>query len=148
MVDLVLKNRTASRTWGPAFFRRVVTVCEPHLKLPRRHTGELGIVLVGRSEIRRLNRTWRHKDKPTDVLSFALTTRPIAGYTAVSLGDLFICPAVVREKAKAAGTGVRVQMTWTVVHGLLHLAGYDHERSTAAAARMAALERKILQRLS
>jgi len=140
MVDLVLKNRTTSRTWSPAFFRRVVVAAEPSLKIPKRHTGELGIVLVGPTQIRTLNRTWRHKDKPTDVLSFALPIRPIAGYTAVSLGDLFICPAVVREKAKAAGNTVRGQMTWTIVHGLLHLAGYSHSRMTS-------IEQRIIKRL-
>lgn len=148
MVDLVLKNSTTSRTWGPAFVQRVVNATEPYLKIPRGHTGELGVVFVGPTKIRTLNRTWRHKDKPTDVLSFALPMRPIAGYTALSLGDLFICPAVVREKAKAAGTPVRDQMTWTIVHGLLHLAGYDHERSSRAAATMSALEQKILKKLS
>jgi len=140
MVDLVLENYTASRTWGPAFFRRVIKVTEPHLKIPRRHTAELGIVLVGPSRMRALNATWRHINKATDVLSFALPMRTIAGYTAVSLGDLFICPAVVREKARATGVPVRYQMTWTIVHGLLHLAGYSH-------VRMAGVEQKILKRL-
>ena len=140
MIDLVLHNRTTSRTWGPAFFRRITAATEPRLKIPRRHTAELGISLVGPSAIRALNRQWRQKDKSTDVLSFALPMRPIAGYTAVSLGDLFICPAVVRAKAKAAGRSVRDQMTWTVVHGLLHLAGYRHSD-------MATIEQRILKRL-
>ena len=140
MIDFVLENHTTVRTWGPAFFRHVIKVAEPYLKIPRRHTAELGIVLVGPSRIRALNTKWRHINKVTDVLSFALPMRTIAGYTAVSLGDLFICPAVVREKAAASGSSLRDQMTWTVVHGLLHLAGYSH-------VRMAGVEQKILKRL-
>ncbi len=94
-----------------------------------------------------LNRRYRKVDKPTDVLSFPLHRQPIRGYTAVSLGDLFICPAVVRAKAKIDKHTVRVQMKWTIVHGLLHLAGYDHKTSITAR-RMTSLERTILQKIS
>jgi probable rRNA maturation factor len=64
------------------------------------------------------------------------------------LGDIFISPSDVAAKAAVAGNSVRAQMTWTVVHGLLHLAGYDHEKNSAVADKMFALERKLLKKLS
>lgn len=146
MIDLVLHNRTASRSLGPAFFRRVCTAALPYLKVPHGRTAEVSIVLVGTARMRTMNRRYRRKDKSTDVLSFPLPTRPIKGYTAISLGDLFISPADVARKAVQAGRPVRAQMAWTVVHGLLHLAGYDHERSAREARNMAALEKKILRK--
>ncbi|MEK9209106.1 MAG: rRNA maturation RNase YbeY, partial [Patescibacteria group bacterium] len=78
-------------------------------------------------------------------LSFPLHMKPISGYTALLRGDLFICPDAVRRHAAQSDRSVRSQMAWTAVHGLLHLAGYDHEKSVAAARKMFALEQKILK---
>ncbi len=146
-LDLVLRSTVRGSGLSRALVVRAVRAAWPLLKIPTGHTAELAVTAIGPARIRALNRRWRRVDKPTDVLSFALHMRPIAGYTAVSLGDLFICPAVVRAKARAAGRPVREQMAWTVVHGLLHLAGYDHERGPRAAARMAAAERSVLKRI-
>ena len=126
---------------------RAFHASRPWLRIPKGHTAELGVQIIGPVRMRTLNRTYRKVDKPTDVLSFPLHQRPIQGYTAVSLGDLYICPAVVRVKANADGRAVRAQMKWTIVHGLLHLAGYDHERGAAAARRMAILEKTILKKI-
>lgn len=127
MIDLVFQNRTKNRAYGRAFFVRVCRAVEPHLRLPKDHRAEVGITLIGLAAMRTLNRTRRKVDVPTDVLSFPLHMKPISGYTALLLGDLFICPAVVREKAAQSGQPVRVQMAWTAIHGLLHLAGYTHK---------------------
>lgn len=147
MLDLVFHNRTKERRFTAAFFRRVADAAEPYLKLPRGATGEIGIILLGPTAMQTLNRARRRKDKPTDVLAFPLRTPKIKGYTAVTLGDLAICPAVVRAKAREHENTYVKQMQWTAVHGLLHLAGYDHEKSKAAARRMAAVEQKILTKL-
>ncbi len=146
-LDLVFRSTIRGSSLSRALVVHAVDVAWPLLKMPKGHTAELAVTVVGPARIRALNKQWRHKDKATDVLSFALHMRPIAGYTAVSLGDLFICPAVVRSKAEAAGRPVREQMAWTIVHGLLHLAGYDHERGARAASRMAAAERTVLKRI-
>lgn len=147
MIDLELHNRTKSRVYGRAFFVRVCEAAGPYVKVPARHTAEVGITLVGAVAMRSLNRKRRNVDTATDVLSFPLHMKPISGYTAVLLGDLFICPDVVREHAAVSGRTVRSQMAWTVIHGLLHLAGHDHERSAAAARKMFSLEQKILTTL-
>lgn len=145
MIDLVFHNRTKSRAYGRAFFARVYRATERYMRIPKGHRAEVGITLVGPTAIRTLNRTRRKVDVATDVLSFPLHMKPISGYTAVLLGDLFICPDMVRRHADRSGRSVRSQMAWTAVHGLLHLAGYNHEKSVAAARKMFALEQKILR---
>ncbi len=146
-MDIVLHNRTRARNYGESFFRRICDAAAPYLGTPRGHRAEVGISLISPAAIRELNRTYRKKDVSTDVLSFPLHMRPIKGYTAISLGDLFISPRDVAGKAGVTGKSVRQQMEWTVIHGLLHLAGYDHEKSPAAAKKMFALETKILKKL-
>ena len=155
MINLVLHNRTRVRIYGESFFRRICDATAPYLPAgkaglgaPKGHFIEIGLSLVGQSAIRKLNRTYRHKDTSTDVLSFPLHMKPIPGYTAISLGDLFISPRDVVAKAAFTGQSVRKQMQWTVIHGLLHLAGYDHQRGVVAARKMFALERSILKKLT
>ncbi len=147
MIDLVLHNRTKSRVYGRAFFARVLRAAEPHLKLKKGVSAEVGVALIGPRAMCSLNRTRRKVDAVTDVLSFPLHMKPISGYTAILLGDLFICPDAVRDHAAKSGKSVRAQMAWTAIHGLLHLAGHDHERSAAAARKMFSLEQKILTTL-
>ncbi|MCC6934135.1 MAG: rRNA maturation RNase YbeY [Candidatus Yanofskybacteria bacterium] len=150
MIDLVLNKRlrsAAARTYGRAFFARVIAAAEPRLKIPRGCRAEVGITLVSAQAMRTLNRERRGVDAPTDVLSFPLHMKPISGYTALLLGDLFVCPDIVRIRAAESGRSVRRQMEWSVVHGLLHLVGYDHERSTRAAKAMFSLEQRILDTL-
>lgn len=115
--------------------------------LGRRASGaELGVRVVGPAESRRLNARYRGKDKPTNVLSFpaqwcsALTAMPRP------LGDLVICAQVVRTEAREQGKGLRAHWAHLVVHGALHLIGYDHERLRDAR-RMERREIAVLRRL-
>jgi probable rRNA maturation factor len=105
--------------------------------LPARH-GELTIRLVDAEESRVLNRDYRGKDKPTNVLSFH-------GEGAV-LGDLVICVPVVAREAAEQGKALRAHWAHMVVHGCLHLRGYDHEHEPEAQ-RMEAREARILKSL-
>lgn len=97
--------------------------------------ASLSIRIVGAAESRRLNRTWRGKDKPTNVLSFpppaASRQVPIDG--AVPLGDLAICAPVVAREAREQGKASQAHWAHMVVHGVLHLLGYDHEIDRDAA---------------
>lgn len=92
---------------------------------------------VAEAEARRLNREYRGRDYATNVLSF-----PYGG--APSLGDVVICAAVVAREARAQGKAVRAHHAHLLVHGLLHLLGYDHEKGAREARRMEASERAIL----
>ena len=100
-------------------------------------SSELTIRIVGAAESRKLNRTWRGKDKPTNVLSFAADHE---------LGVLAICAPVVAREAREQGKQPAAHWAHMVVHGVLHLLGYDHENDRDAA-RMEAREAKILAQL-
>jgi len=112
----------------------------------------LTIRIVGAAESRRLNKTWRGKDKPTNVLSFPASQPAAKGRqrTAYSqqpeehpLGDLAICAPVVAREAREQGKEPKAHWAHMVVHGVLHLLGYDHENDRDADV-MEAREVKIL----
>lgn len=115
-------------------------------------TLALTIRVVGAAESRRLNRTWRNKDKPTNVLSFPAAPLspgvtgepprfPVEEFS--ELGDLAICAPVVAREALEQGKSLQAHWAHMVVHGVLHLLGYDHENDHDAEV-MEARETKIL----
>jgi probable rRNA maturation factor len=104
-------------------------------------SGEVSIRVVDEAESRALNRTYRSKDKPTNVLSFAAELPEEVEPRL--LGDLVICAPIVAAEAVAQGKSVQAHWAHLVVHGTLHLLGYDHER-IADARRMEARETSIL----
>jgi probable rRNA maturation factor len=109
--------------------------------------GELGVRVVGAAESRRLNARYRGKDKPTNVLSFPpYAPRASGGKAPQTLGDLVICAQVVRSEAREQGKRLEAHWAHLVVHGALHLIGYDHERD-AEAKRMERREVAVLRRL-
>ena len=103
--------------------------------------------MVGPAESRRLNSRFRGKDKPTNVLSFPAAPLPAALSSEVRpLGDLVICPQVLRSEAREQRKTLRAHWAHLVVHGALHLIGYDHERESEAS-RMERREIRVLRRL-
>lgn len=109
----------------------------------------LTIRIVGVAESRRLNRTWRGKDKPTNVLSFPSdpiprSVREGAASEADPLGDLAICAPVVAREAREQGKSAQAHWAHMVVHGVLHLLGYDHENERDAL-QMESTEIRILE---
>ena len=116
----------------------------------RSSTTNLTIRVVGAAESRVLNRTWRGKDKPTNVLSFPSgdfiadkLVAPVSGEAL--LGDLAICAPVVAREAREQDKPAKAHWAHMVVHGVLHLLGYDHENDRDAEA-MEAREVAILRR--
>jgi len=118
--------------------------------LGRRAAGrEIGVSVVGPAESRRLNAQYRGRDKPTNVLSFPVAELPGAGAgddEPQPLGDLVICPQVLRTEAREQKKTLRAHWAHLVVQGSLHLIGYDHERDTDAD-RMERREITVLRRL-
>jgi probable rRNA maturation factor len=103
-------------------------------KLAKRVSGKKMIVsisFVPPAEIKRLNRMYRHKNKPTDVLSFNMNEGKY-------LGDVIICPSIAKVNAARYGSTFKSEISRLVAHGLLHLLGYDHGK------KMFDLEEKIL----
>jgi probable rRNA maturation factor len=106
------------------------------------HRARLGIRIVDSAESRRLNRTYRGKDKATNVLSFDGTGGQLPGGECF-LGDLVICAPVVAREARAQGKPRRAHWAHMVVHGTLHLLGLDHAGAREAR-RMEKTETEIL----
>ena len=100
---------------------------------PARARGGMTIAVVPDARVRALNRQFRKKDTPTDVLSFPSDER---GY----LGDVVIATGVARRQARDAGHSLQTELRVLALHGLLHLLGYDHERDNG---RMARIERRL-----
>ena len=109
--------------------------------------AELSIALVNDAEIHRLNRDYRRKDAPTDVLAFAMREGAHADVHPGVLGDVVISLDTAARQAAARGIGVAEEVRMLLAHGLLHLLGYDHERSPAEARRMFGKQRALLARL-
>ena len=105
---------------------------------------ELSVLLAGRARSRALNARYRGRDYATNVLSFP--SMPGAPAPSGLLGELVICPAVLRHEARAQRKSVRAHWAHMVVHGVLHLIGYDHEQA-AEAQRMERREIRVLRRL-
>jgi probable rRNA maturation factor len=83
-------------------------------------SGEVNVLLTGDSEIQRLNLQFRHKDKPTDVLSFPMEEESAGGDIAISL-------QTARAQAAEIGHDLLTEVKVLILHGMLHLAGHDHE---------------------
>jgi probable rRNA maturation factor len=147
--------QTGVRAWAP---RARDIALWAGAAIGRRAGGcELGVRVVGAAESRRLNSRFRGKDKPTNVLSFPPALPPLRpaaaraaagaqGAEARPLGDLVICAQVVRSEARDQGKPLQAHWAHLVVHGALHLIGYDHERE-AQAKRMERREIAVLRRL-
>jgi len=104
---------------------------------PRSARADVALRVVGAAEGRRLNKIFRKRNTPTNVLSFSYGD---------GSGDVVLCHPVIAREAKAQRKTLRAHYAHLVVHGLLHLRGHDHQRARAAA-RMQRAEARILRRL-
>ncbi len=111
---------------------------------------EVSIVLVDETEIASFNKRFLDRDGPTDVLSFPIedlkpgrVVAPLPGGPPLNIGDVFICPAVVKDQAAKLGVRFERELALMVVHGILHLLGYDHQED-ADAEVMERRERELL----
>ena len=104
-------------------------------KLPR----QIEIVPIREPEARRLNRRYRARRRAANVLSFRYGS---------DYGEILVCPQVIRRDAASTGNTYSYQLTWMVLHGMIHLAGLHHEKTRAVAAKVNRLERRILKKLT
>lgn len=105
---------------------------------------DIAVRIVDADESRELNRRYRHRDAPTNVLSFPASNElPLSGDEPRPLGDLVLCAPLVAEEAREQGKPAAAHWAHLLVHGALHLLGYDHQDAQSAR-RMEALEIEIL----
>jgi probable rRNA maturation factor len=136
-LEVVLRYRTR-RPWapGPSSLRRWARLAAGERR------GELGIRVVGRREGRQLNERWRGRAYATNVLSFPAA----AELSGRQIGDIVVCAPVVAREAREQGKTLAAHWAHMIVHGTLHLVGFDHARAKDARL-MEGRERALLARI-
>ena len=115
------------------------------LDLVGEHEVELSLEIIGNGRMRRLNREFRGKDRPTDVLAFPL--RESLGPRSSLLGDVVIALPTAAKQARALGHSLDEELVCLLTHGILHLLGYDHECGEREARRMRRKEKIVLHKV-
>jgi probable rRNA maturation factor len=121
--------------------RSLQKIAQAILDAMGRAEAELSLALIGNAEMRRLNATYRKKDYPTDVLSFPIEDEQ-PGVGAL-IGDVIISVDKAREQALERGHTEAEEIVTLLIHGIVHLLGYDHERSAKDARAMKRQEDKV-----
>lgn len=124
---------------------RIQTLAQKILAASGAPAAELSLDLVGDRRIRRLNRQYRGRDYPTDVLAFPM--REVTGPASPLLGDVVISLHTAARQAEARAHSLDHEVAMLLIHGTLHLCGYDHERGAREAFRMRRKELAILESL-
>jgi probable rRNA maturation factor len=142
-VEVTIVNhsgRPVPRTFLQGFVQRMEKSAARAIDPRRFRNRELVIAFLGEKDARKLNLRYRKRDYATDVLSFASEDENL-------LGELVICPAVISRQAKGRKVSVREELSYMVLHGFLHLLGYDHETSKKDAEEMFSLQDKLFERV-
>jgi probable rRNA maturation factor len=119
-------NNLTKRRIEARFLRGVAKIV---LEGENRKKAYFSLALVGKKRIRELNRRYRRKDRPTDVLAFP-------DKEPERLGELVICPEEVKKNAKRFNSTFKKELARVLIHGLLHLLGRDHEKGEKEAEKM------------
>ena len=109
------------------------------------HSGELSILLTNDDDITELNRTYRRKNRPTNVLAFPMENNPPSGDDCGMLGDVVVSVDTAVNESKEGREPLDETICRLLIHGILHLLDYDHERSHEEARRMEKEERRLLE---
>jgi len=126
---MVAVNNLSGLTVDKAFIKKIAEVV---LKSEKKSNQDISIVLVDADKIKVLNQQYRHKNGPTDVLTFPEL-------------DIVVCPKVVKDNAKEAKSIFKAELARVVIHGVLHFLDYDHEKTEKDAKAMRDKEEKYFQ---
>lgn len=137
---VTVEDRTGKR---PIPRAQVVDLLSGTARLVGSPPGEISVVFTSDTEMRGLNRRFRGMNRPTDVLSFP-DTNPV-GLSEARIGDIIIGVPTARRNAVRAGLALRQELRHLLIHGFLHLMGYDHEVDDG---EMEALETRIRSRIA
>lgn len=150
-MEIYIKNIQRSTRLHPQKIRRDLVKALRLLGLSR---AELSVVFVNSERMKRLNARYRGVDRSTDVLSFPLSDGRLSAIgekrsnTPFPLGDIVICVPTALLQAKEYGISFHEETQRLLVHGLLHLAGYDHELNAYQKRKMVKKERELLDALT
>lgn len=145
-VELVFHNQLANSKYSKEFFLNLIGEAATQLGLDRKKIS-LSINIVSPARIRSLNRRYLGQDRVTDVLAFPVNSiiNLHGNGGIIDLGDIFICPAVGRQKARQENKPLTEVIAFLAVHGFLHLLGYDHEGSPNERKKMFNIQNRILK---
>jgi len=108
------------------------------------HDSELSVAFVGDRTIRRFNRDYLGRDKPTNVISFPMQEGAFPELNPRILGDVLISADTAARESEEGGVDFEIRLSLLLLHGILHLTGYDHERSGETEARRMEVKEKEL----
>lgn len=128
-----------------ALVRRALSMAIEETRVQLAEDAEVSLVFTSDASVRELNKVWRQQDKPTNVLSFP-AAEPHQLPTSALVGDIVVARETVAREADAEGKTFDAHLTHLIVHGFLHLVGFDHETDEEAE-EMEALETRVLARL-
>lgn len=154
MLNIVFSNSCEKdKKYSSKFFEKILSIAIKELGLSGKKV-EISINLVGNYKMRELNKKYRHKNKTTDVLSFPMLSKKLKDLKTgiheaqfIDLGDVFICYPFAKKAIKRENINIDTKIRNLTIHGLLHLLGYDHEKSVKEAEKMFELEKNILRKI-
>lgn len=140
-----INNQTSFRVDKKLF----TGIAKKLLKGENREREKISLAFVGKEDIKKLNKKYRGRNKPTDVLSFDFKSKIKNQKLSkeLGLGEILICLDVVKENAQKYGNDFQQEMIKVFTHGILHLCGYDHEKTKKQAVEMEKIEKKYLSKI-
>lgn len=143
-MDIRFRNKSKTKVITDYRLRKLALKVPAYiLELESQFDAEVSIVFIDEDEMQELNNTYRAKDRPTDILSFRLNEGEFAGINPNVLGDIAISLPVAARQAKQYGVTIDREITRLLVHGVLHLLGYDHIEAVDAKVMLPMQERYI-----
>ena len=144
MAKIWIKNRQNRTPTDLRLIKRIVkkTLEELALKNP-----EISILLLDDHQIQELNRDYLRRNRPTDVIAFPMRDAAFPEVQPQLLGGVVVSLETAARQARENNISLYEELMLLLIHGILHLLGYDHERSLRGAQRMRALERRLRTRL-
>jgi len=110
--------------------------------------GELSILIVEDNEIAKLNKQYLHREGPTNVIAFPIRDGNFPGISHDLLGDVVISVETAEREGNDSGAGMRKRFTELLIHGILHLFGYDHERNRYQAKKMEKKAAELMKKVN
>lgn len=141
-MEVLINNRQNRRRISRANIRRTAQAILNALDCP---DGELSILVEDDAGIAALNEKYLHRNGPTNVIAFPMRGENSAYVNPNLLGDVVISIETAEREGKEAGCGMRKRFTVLLIHGILHLFGYDHEKNYYQAKKMENKERELLK---
>jgi probable rRNA maturation factor len=143
-MEILIENQQSLRAISSECLKKTATAILNALDCP---DGELSLLIVDDAKIALLNQQYRERSGPTNVLSFPMNEGAFSEIMPHLLGDVVISVETCEREAQSTGTSVDQHFNELLIHGILHLFGYDHERSEEEDRRMRAKSDDLLQHI-